>query len=107
MRWSRPLHTPPSLPVVDIFSKPDCHLCDDAKALLTAMQSRHAFILREVNIADQAELLTQYGEEIPVIFIDGHKAFKYRIDPQQFVRHLQRRRVSSQRTTRWQRLWRP
>lgn len=97
--------TSPVLPVVEMLSKPDCHLCDEAKALLTAMQSQHAFVLREINIAEQAELLAQYGDEIPVIFIDGRKAFKYRIDPQQFVRRLQRRGVSGQRF-RWPRLWR-
>ena len=92
------------IPVVELFTKPDCHLCEDAKALLKALQTHYAFVLRETNIAEHKELLAQYGEEIPVGFIDGRKAFKYRLDPQQFVRRLQRaHRHTSPRL--WRRFW--
>lgn len=82
--------TQPLPPLVELFSKPDCHLCDDVKALLRSLQSVHPFTLREINIAEQTELLAQYGEEIPVVFINGRKAFKYRVEPRKFVRRLRR-----------------
>lgn len=94
--------TVPSLSRVELYGKPDCHLCDEAKALLKQLQAQYPFTLHEINILEHADLAEQYAEEIPVVFIDGHKAFKYRIDPQQFIRRLQRGQTGQQR---WQRLW--
>ncbi|MEE9147994.1 MAG: glutaredoxin family protein, partial [Candidatus Tectomicrobia bacterium] len=67
---------PPPL-LVEILSKPDCHLCEEAKRLLREVQSVYPFTLREIDIRDNTALLTQFGEEIPVVFINGRKAFKY------------------------------
>ncbi len=78
------------LPRVEILSKPDCHLCEEAKALLRQLQATCRFTLHEVDITTRDELYQRYAEEIPVVFIDGHKAFKYRINPHQFVRRIQR-----------------
>ena len=77
-------------PTVEILSKPDCHLCHEAKALLQALQADHPFSLHELNVTTRADLLERYGEEIPVVFINGRKAFKYHVDPKQFVRALRR-----------------
>ena len=93
-----------SQPLVELFSRPGCHLCEEVKVLLQHMQSRHPFTLREVNIAEEAALLAQYETEIPVVFINGRKAFKYRVDAKKFVRRLQHARDSQPRQL-WQRLW--
>lgn len=93
--------TEPSLPLVELYGKPDCHLCDEAKVLLKQLQSQYPFTLHEINIADHDDLDKRFAEEIPVIFIDGRKAFKYRIDPQQFIRRLRRNQTAK---NRWQRL---
>ena len=79
-----------ALPTVNIFSKPGCHLCEEAKALLQELQASHSFLLCEVDISTRADLLERYGEEIPVVFINGRKAFKHRINPRQFARRLRR-----------------
>lgn len=90
-------------PLVELLSKPDCHLCEEAKSLLRRLQSEHAFVLREINIAEQPFLLAQYGEEIPVVFINGRKAGKYRLDARQFVRWL--RRAQGGGPALWRRFW--
>ena len=90
------------LPLVELYGKPDCHLCDEAKALLKQLQSQHPFTLREIDITEHPCLTKQYAEDIPVVFINGRKAFKYRIDPQQFIRRLRRGQTDN---NRWQRLW--
>ena len=77
-------------PTVEILSRPDCHLCHEAKALLQDLQASHPFSLHELNVTLRADLLERYGEEIPVVFINGRKAFKYRVEPKQFVRALRR-----------------
>ena len=89
-------------PLVELFGKPDCHLCEDAKRLLKTLRATHAFTLHESNIAEYESLQAQYGEEIPVVFINGHKAFKYRIDAKQFVRRLQR---AQRHAPAWWRTW--
>ena len=86
------------LPTVEILSRPDCHLCEEAKALLRELQASHSFLLCEVDISTRADLLERYGSEIPVVFINGRKSFKYRVDPKQFARRLRRA---------LQRRWRP
>lgn len=73
-----------------IYSKPDCHLCDEVKAQLEKLQRRHRFELREVNILEDPEALNRFKEEIPVVFINGRKAFKFHLDEQEFLRKLQR-----------------
>ena len=82
--------TSPAPPLVELLGKPECHLCEDAKQLLRSLQATHAFTLHEINIVEHADLYAQYHAEIPVVFINGRKACKYRIDTVQFVRQLQR-----------------
>ncbi len=73
---------------VVIYSKPDCHLCDDVKAQLAKLRLTHGFDLREVNILEDPETFEKFKEEVPVVFINGKKAFKYRLDEREFLRRL-------------------
>jgi glutaredoxin len=56
---------------VTIFSKPGCHLCERAKAVAERCRQQFAFTLEEVNITDRAELIQRYGNDIPVVLLDG------------------------------------
>jgi glutaredoxin len=73
---------------VMIYSKPDCHLCDEVKEQLARLQQTFPFEVREVNILESPEHFQKFKEEIPVVFIDGRKAFKFRLDEKEFVRRL-------------------
>lgn len=73
---------------VEIYSKPDCHLCDEAKSVLLKVQKKIPFELVQVNIVDDRELFSQYKEQIPVIFIDSRKAFKFRVAEKELVKRL-------------------
>ena len=48
------------------------------------------YVLEEVNIEGDAVLQEKYGWEIPVVFINGVKAFKYRLTADEFKRKLRR-----------------
>jgi glutaredoxin len=72
-----------------IYSKPGCHLCDDVKDRLHAMQQHHDFELREINILEDQAAFEQFQYEIPVVFINGKKAFKYFFDEKQFLTRIQ------------------
>jgi len=77
------------LPEVVLYTRAGCHLCDEAKQQLRELRRKAAFALREVDIDQDPELRQRYNDEVPVIFIHGRKAFKYRIDPSQFLKRLQ------------------
>ena len=51
---------------------------------------RFPIALEETDVDGSAELQTLYGEEVPVLFINGRKAFKYRVTARQLRKRLQR-----------------
>jgi len=79
-----------STPEVTIYTRPGCHLCEEAKAAINASGCEGEFVLEEVNIDDDPVLRERYGNDIPVIFINEVKVFKHRVDPQEFKRKLRR-----------------
>lgn len=82
----------PAAPCITLYTKPECGLCQEAKAILSALQRRHTFEIIEIDITQDPALNERFGEEIPVAFLDGRKLFKYRVDPALLGRRLQRRR---------------
>jgi glutaredoxin len=75
---------------VTIYTRPGCHLCEEAKAAIKASGCDGEFTLKEVNIDEDPLLRERYGYDIPVIFINGVKVFKHRVDPKEFRRKLRR-----------------
>lgn len=73
---------------VVVYSRKGCHLCDVVKDTLARVSGQAKFQWRDVDIDLDPELRRKYNEEVPVVFIDGRKAFKYRMDAQQFLRAL-------------------
>ena len=73
---------------VVIYSRPGCHLCDEAKAAILSAGCSDRFTLEEINIESDEELLRKYKYDIPVIVIDGREAFIHRVDPRQFVTRI-------------------
>jgi glutaredoxin len=69
---------------VIVYSRPGCHLCDEAKAAIEKSNCSDRYTLEEVNIESDNELLRKYKHDIPVITIDGEEAFRYRVDPGEF-----------------------
>jgi glutaredoxin len=65
---------------VVLYTRPDCHLCDDARAMLERARAERYFELAEVDIDSDDALLRRYLERIPVIAIDGEEAFELVVD---------------------------
>ncbi len=76
--------------VVTVYSRPDCHLCEEAKAEIESAGCDGEFTLEEVNIDDDPVLLERYQYDIPVVLINGIRVFKHRVDPRDFKRKLRR-----------------
>ena len=75
---------------VVIYSRPGCHLCEEAKASMRAAGCADEFILDEVNIDEDPALRESFQFDIPVIFINGVKVFKHRVDAREFKRKLRK-----------------
>lgn len=75
---------------VVVYSREGCHLCDVVKETLAQVQPRADFHWREVDIDADPELRQKYNDQVPVVFIDGRKSFKYKMDSEEFLRALGR-----------------
>lgn len=69
-----------------LIGKPDCHLCDEARAVLTAviadLGGAASVSVEELSIHDDAELNAKYWDEIPVLMIEGRVHALWRLDPE-------------------------
>jgi len=65
---------------VTLYSRPGCHLCDDARAMLERARAERPFELVEIDIHTDDALLRRYLERIPVIALDGEEAFDLVVD---------------------------
>jgi len=75
---------------VVLYSRRGCHLCEVVKESLTKLARRGGFTWQELDVDSDPELRRRFNDEVPVVFIDDRKAFKYRMDEQEFLRKLAR-----------------
>jgi len=78
--------------VVTLYSKPDCHLCVDAMAILRRLQGELAFALEEVDITTDERLHRAYFERIPVVALDGEELSEYFVQETALRERLESRR---------------
>ena len=76
--------------IVTLYTRPGCHLCEEAKAAMRASGCKDEFLLEEINIDLDTTLHDKYKFDIPVVYINGVKAFKHSVDPREFRRKLKR-----------------
>jgi len=71
-----------------LYTRKGCHLCEIVKESLVKLQRRGGFLWREVDVDSDEQLRREYNDQVPVVFIDGRKAFKYHMDEREFLRRL-------------------
>lgn len=79
-------------PHVVFYTKPGCHLCEDALREIVRAGCAGQFTFEEIDILSDPELLRRYGTEIPVVLIDGTHAFKYQLTAEDFRRAIKKAR---------------
>ena len=77
-----------STPSVVLFKAEGCHLCERAQGQLAALRDELAFAYAEVDITGDPELEARYREWLPVVEIDGERAFVYWLDEAAFRRKM-------------------
>src|SRR5207237_156033 len=75
---------------VTLYTRKECHLCEDAKASIRAAVSMHRLpiTLREVDIEGDPDLRARYSDDVPVILVDGVEAFRHRLTPEQLTAYV-------------------
>ena len=78
--------------MITVYSRQGCHLCEDALNILEGLKSELDFEIEVIDIAGNPELEKLYGEQIPVIHIDGEHHDFWRVDPVRFRSSLEKHR---------------
>jgi glutaredoxin len=76
---------------VVLYHAQGCHLCERAREIVAQVRQEVVFELQEFEIDGDPELESRYREWLPVVEIDGERAFVYYVDPDAL-----RRKVAAQ-----------
>lgn len=68
------------MPRVTLISKPGCHLCDDARAIIARVTEELGEQFDELNVLERPDLMQKYAEEIPVTLVDGQQHDFWRVN---------------------------
>ena len=70
-----------SEPRILVLTRPGCHLCEEAVAVVESIVAETGDSYEERNVDRDPELLRRYSEQVPVIFVDGRQHDFWRVDP--------------------------
>ena len=73
-----------------LYSRPGCHLCDEMEEIVRPIARELGCSLEDVDISGDAGLEARFGHEVPVLVVNGRKAFKYRVTERELRRRLRR-----------------
>jgi glutaredoxin len=79
---------------LQLYTRRDCCLCEEMKSILCRVADRVSFALEEIDVDTSPFLQEKYGNEVPVLFINGRKAFKYRLTAGELEKRLRREGIS-------------
>jgi glutaredoxin len=83
---------------VTLYTRPNCHLCELAKAAVLPVVSEFRAQLREVDIDTDRQLRDMYNNDVPVIFLGTRKVAEHAVDIQQFRRQFEEARCATRET---------
>jgi hypothetical protein len=83
------------IPEVRLFHAAGCHLCERAREQVASLRDELGFSLEEIDIGGIPDLEERYREWLPVVEIDGERAFVYHVHEDAFRRRIARPRRSA------------
>ncbi|TMM16879.1 MAG: glutaredoxin family protein [Actinobacteria bacterium] len=78
--------------MVTVYSRPQCHLCEEAVGVLAGLQAELGFELRQLDITADEALHRAYFERVPVVLLDGDELCEYFVDEAVLRERLESRR---------------
>jgi glutaredoxin len=85
--------------LVELFSKKECHLCEEAKGVIEKVRQEIPFSLREIELHAGDPYYEEYKEMVPVVHINRVQAFKFRVN-ENMLRVILRRAAAEERQRR-------
>jgi glutaredoxin len=76
------------IPTVTLYTRPGCHLCDEARAALERLRAVADFEVQEVDITTDDDLHRRYLERIPVIALGREELCDYQVDEARLLDRL-------------------
>ena len=73
---------------IRLYTRKDCCLCQEMKAAVRAVEGKVPMEIEEIDVDSTPELKEKYGSEVPLLFINGRKAFKYRVGAKELEKRL-------------------
>lgn len=77
-------------PRITLYTRGGCCLCEEMKEVVREVAGEIPLEVDVVDVDGDPELVQQYGDELPVLFVGGRKAFKYRVTVSELKRRLKR-----------------
>jgi glutaredoxin len=74
--------------MITLLGKPGCHLCDDARAVIARVAAELGEPWEERDITRSERDMREYGDQIPVTFIDGVQHDFWRVDERRLRKAL-------------------
>jgi hypothetical protein len=74
--------------VLTLITRRDCHLCDEMKAVVGEVVAGESIRVEVRDVDEDEDLRRAHGDEVPVLFVQGRKAFKYRVTPRELRRRI-------------------
>ena len=86
-----------------LYKRKDCGLCEEMKQVIGQLAIRFPMNVQERDIDSSAELQKRFGNEVPVLFINGRKTFKYRMTTKELEKALKKQKnlLDVPRLSRW------
>ncbi|WP_278551678.1 glutaredoxin family protein [Rothia dentocariosa] len=78
-------------PVIELLTRPGCHLCEDARLIVSEICAEYGLDYTELDITDNPDLLKRHETEIPVLRIDGEAKDFWRINPKRMRKILDKK----------------
>jgi hypothetical protein len=80
-----------SAPLVRLFTRVNCCLCEPVKFILQKSQQRYGFRLEYVDLArpENKHFLAAYSDHIPVVDLDGREIARHKLEERELVKHLE------------------
>lgn len=75
-----------------LYTRRDCGLCEEMKTVIRRAVAKTPLELEDIDVDGIAELREEFGNEVPVLFINGKKAFKYRVTATELAKRLSKAR---------------
>jgi len=77
---------------IQLYTRKGCSLCVIAREIILRIQKEIPFEFQEIDIESRDDLFERFKEEIPVVFINGERAFTHRVSEETLRKSLERHR---------------